>query len=208
MDLEHARQLAVALSLALEPGCERINVAGSVRREKPEPHDLEIVAIPRIERVSTGNLFGEMSELEVDHFEPALNAVLEAGLWEFDPVLKRNGPRYKRLREVRTGMCCDVFLATYAGWGGAMVIRTGPADFSHDLVTLALRQRKHVADGYLVHGHMKSENGCPKGSSCPLIIPTLDELAFFGALGLPWCEPKDRTAEWLWAEAKKRAVQA
>ncbi len=216
MDLDRARFLAVALRLALEPGCERIEIVGSVRRLKPDPHDLEIVAIPRTSRVSTGNLFGEMSELEVDHFEPALRAALDSGRWELDPLLKRDGPRYKRLREPQTGMCCDLFLTTPAGWGGALAIRTGPADFSEALVTLALRQRRHVAGGYLIHGHPKPRRGagfrgeeeypCPRGAACPLIIPTLTEEAFFEALGLPWCEPPERTADWLWAQAKKNVL--
>jgi DNA polymerase/3'-5' exonuclease PolX len=192
MNLDQALHLAVGLRLALEPGCVRIEIAGSVRRGKPEPHDLEIVAIPKSTFVATGNLFGEMSELEMDHFEPALRDVLAGGRWEFDPTIKRNGPRYKRLREVDTGMCCDLFLATVAGWGGALAIRTGPAEFSQGLVTLALRQGKHVADGYLIHGHPKPEGGCPKGSRCPLILPTLTEAAFFSALDLEWCEPRDR----------------
>jgi len=206
MRLDEVRQLAEGLKLFLEPGCEQIEIAGSVRREKPDPHDLELVVIPKSTFVEAGNLFGEMGHIEYDDFEPALDQLLEAGQWEFDPVLKRNGPRYKRLRHVRTGISADVFLTTLAGWGGALAIRTGPADFSQGLVTLALRQRKHVADGYLIHGHMKAESGCPKGSRCPLIIPTVDEVAFFSALGLPWCEPKDRTAEWLWAEAKKKVM--
>jgi len=206
MNHAQALQLASGLRLALEPGCERIEIAGSVRREKPDPHDLELVAIPKSTFVEAGNLFGEMSHIEYDEFEPALQHLLEVGQWEFDPVLKRNGPHYKRLRHVRTEICADIFLTTPAGWGGALAIRTGPADFSQGLVTVALRQRKHVADGYLIHGHMKPESGCPKGSSCSLIIPTPTEEAFFQALGLPWCEPKDRTAEWLWAEAKKKVM--
>ena len=192
MSLDQAMHLAIGLRLALEPGCDRIEIAGSVRRGKPEPHDLEIVLIPKRTFVQTGNLFGEMSELELDHFEPALRDVLAGGRWEFDPLIKRNGPRYKRLREVQTGMCCDLFMATLAGWGGALAIRTGPAEFSQGLVTLALRQGKHVADGYLIHGHPKPEGGCPKRSRCPLILPTLSEEAFFSALGLQWCEPRDR----------------
>ena len=206
MKLDEGWRLAVGLRLALEPGCDRIEIAGSVRRGKPEVHDLEIVASPKTEFVATGNLFGEMSELEVDHFEPTLRDVIENGPWEFDPVLKRNGPRYKRLRHARTGVSCDLFLVTPAGWGGAMAIRTGPAEFSQALVILALRQGKHVADGYLLHGHPKLDVPCPKGSSCRLIVPTLTEESFFEALGLPWCEPQKRSAEWLWAEERKRAL--
>ena len=93
-----------------------------------------------------------------------------------------------RLRAIAWGTVAGAL----AGWGGALAIRTGPAEFSQGLVALALRQGKHVADGYLIHGHPKTEGGCPKGSRCPLILPTLTEEAFFSALGLQWCEPRHR----------------
>jgi len=215
-----ARNLAELLILDLLPGCTRVEIAGGVRREKPEPHDLEIVVIPKSSFVPTGNLFGEMSELECDHFEPAFMSLLERGEWELDPVLKRDGPHYKRLRHVTSGMCADVFLTTKRGWGGAMAIRTGPADFSQALVTLARRQGKHVADGYLVHGHPKTrhpaadyvkhhleELSCPKGAACPLIIPTLEEADFLSALGLPHWDPAARTAELVWKKAKMEATR-
>ena len=208
-----ARNLAELLILDLLPGCTRVEIAGSVRREKPEPHDLEIVVIPKSSFVPTGNLFGEMSELECDHFEPAFMSLLERGEWELDPVLKRDGPHYKRLRQVTLGMCADVFLTTKRGWGGAMAIRTGPADFSQALVTLARRQGKHVADGYLIHGHSKPrrpgpdgeeevEYACPNGASCPLILPTAEEADFFAALELPYWDPATRTADLVWKKAK------
>jgi len=219
-----ARNLAELLILDLLPGCTRVEIAGSVRREKPEPHDLEIVVIPKSSFVPTGNLFGEMSELECDHFEPAFMSLLERGEWELDPVLKRDGPHYKRLRHVTSGMCADVFLTTKRGWGGAMAIRTGPADFSQALVTLARRQGKHMADGYLIHGHPKprrlkmrtailpageaeEEYPCPKGESCPLILPTLEEADFLSALGLPHWDPAARTAELVWKKAKMEATR-
>ena len=104
-------------------------------------------------------------------------------------------------------MACDLFLTTARGWGGALAIRTGPAEFSQALVTLALRQRKCVADGYLLHGHPRfAKGGCSRGALCPLILPTPEETDFLSALGLPWCEPRDRTAEWLWAEARRKVL--
>jgi len=39
MELQQARSLADALAEALSPGCERISVAGSVRRGKLEVHE-------------------------------------------------------------------------------------------------------------------------------------------------------------------------
>jgi hypothetical protein len=217
MNHVEARNLAELLILDLHPGCARGEVAGSVRRGKPEPHDLEVVVIPKSSFVPMGNLFGEMSELECDHFEPAFVWLLQQAEWELDPVLKRDGPHYKRLRHVTSGMCADLFLTTERGWGGAMAIRTGPADFSRALVTLARRQGKHVADGYLIHGHPKprrqisgfddreEEYPCPEGESCPLIIPTLEEADFLSALGLPHWDPAARTAELVWKKAGMEA---
>jgi len=196
--MKHAEALALARGLiaTLATDCERIQIAGSVRRGKEECKDLEVVAIPRYERQPTMDLFGGLVEsATVNVLEQRLPGLFELGEWGLDPVLRRNGPRYKRMVHLATGMCCDLFIVTRAGWGGAMVIRTGPAEFSRAVVTSALRQGKHVADGYLLHGHPKPKGGCPKGADCPLILPTLEETAFLAALGLPWAEPADRTLE-------------
>ena len=196
--MKHADALALAQGLiaTLATTCARIQIAGSVRRGKEECKDLEVVAIPRHERQQTMDLFGELAEsVTVNVLEQRLPGLFELGEWGLDPVLRRNGPRYKRLVHYATGMCCDLFIVTRAGWGGAMVIRTGPAEFSRAVVTLALRQGKHVADGYLLHGHAKLKDACPRGADCALIIPTLEETAFLAALGLPWMEPGHRTAQ-------------
>jgi len=55
LPLSTAITLAESIVTALAPGCSRIAIAGSVRREKPEVGDIEIVCIPRV----TGHdLFG------------------------------------------------------------------------------------------------------------------------------------------------------
>jgi len=196
--MKHADALALAQGLveALTPVCSRIEIAGSVRRGKEQCGDLEIVAIAKYERQQTMDLFGEVAEsVTVNVLEQRLPGLFELGEWGLDLVLRRNGVRYKRLLHYPTWMCCDLFIVTQAGWGGAMVIRTGPAEFSRAVVTLALRLGKHVADGYLLHGHAKLKDACPRGADCPLIIPTLEEADFLAALGLPWMEPGHRTAQ-------------
>jgi len=44
--LEDARQIIGELVALLRPACERIEIAGSVRRGKLEVHDAEVVIIP------------------------------------------------------------------------------------------------------------------------------------------------------------------
>lgn len=207
MDIGPAIGIALQLREDLEPACRRIEIAGSIRRGKPEVKDIEIVAIPRTTIEPVRDLFGETSKtVEVLHLEELLGDLLDPELawtWELDPVQRRNGPRYKRLRHRRTGICCDLFLTTERGWGGCLAIRTGPWDFSRALVILARRQGKHVGDGYLIHQHPKPEGGCPKGAGCPLIIPTPEEVDFLAALKLPWVEPADRTEQWVWRQASE-----
>ena len=211
MDIGKALGIALRLVEDLESGCTRIEIAGSLRRGKPEVKDIEIAAIPRVTIETIEDMFGDScGTVEVFHFEEHLGNLLDLELgweWELDPVQRRNGPRYKRLRHKIAGICCDLFLTTERGWGGCLAIRTGPWDFSRALVTLARRQWKHVADGYLVHHHPKPKGGCPKGSSCPLIVPTPEEADFFAALDLPWIEPCDRTASWVWEKAKERVFR-
>src|SRR6185436_3773422 len=58
--LTEARQVADALARQMEPYCEQVAVAGSVRRGKPDPKDLEIVAVPTWTHApDQGDLFGE-----------------------------------------------------------------------------------------------------------------------------------------------------
>ena len=47
MTLAYARDLAEALVELLRPACQRIEIAGSIRRGKARPNDIEIVAVPR-----------------------------------------------------------------------------------------------------------------------------------------------------------------
>lgn len=56
--LVEARALADDLVGLLEPFAERIEVAGSVRRERPDVGDLELVAIPRFRPGAQATLFG------------------------------------------------------------------------------------------------------------------------------------------------------
>ena len=47
--LKEAQNIAVEICYQLEPFCEKINIAGSVRRKKQEVKDIEIVCVPKLE---------------------------------------------------------------------------------------------------------------------------------------------------------------
>jgi hypothetical protein len=50
--------MAGALVKLLAPACERIEIGGSIRRQKSWPNDIEIVAVPVIATFAQSTLFG------------------------------------------------------------------------------------------------------------------------------------------------------
>jgi DNA polymerase/3'-5' exonuclease PolX len=46
MELKRAQEIASQVITKLAPYCERIEVAGSIRRRRPFVHDIDVVVIP------------------------------------------------------------------------------------------------------------------------------------------------------------------
>lgn len=173
--LPYADALALAEHLVtlLQPGCERILIAGSLRRQKKEVGDIELVAMP-------------MLTPALDLFRQPIAGMEHSGLDERLALLKtegytKNGPKYKQF--IYQGVSVDLFIASPETWGCVATIRTGSADFTHWLVT-----------------PRRSGGGCPshlKFSEGRLIsggghYPTPEEIDVFAALEQRWVEPVDR----------------
>lgn len=177
--------------------CERVQIAGSVRRGKESPKDLEIIGIPIRQEYQHMDLFGPTGDVETRNLMDA-----------FAPPegfrMLRNGTLYKQAEHLETGLRIDIFLGTERNWGGLLTIRTGPRDFSQALVTLARRRGLQVSGGYYIHRHPTKldENGkaipCQFGDECAMILPTPEEGDFFRALGIAWAEPGYRDARYVW----------
>lgn len=115
----YAEALQVAEKLVdwLAPACDRIVIAGSIRRRCDLIGDIELVAIPTPLR----NLFGE----------PTGETLLDLHLRKTD--LLKNGDRYKQFMD--SGYQVDLFLAQPDTFGYILMLRTGSAAFSHSMVT-------------------------------------------------------------------------
>jgi DNA polymerase/3'-5' exonuclease PolX len=170
---------ADALALAervidhLRPVCERIEIAGSLRRKKPDVGDIEICCIPRTIRYE--DLFGELGPVE---------SLLERSdlLSDIGKLIK-GGPHYKQLD---LGICnLDLFITTPEKWGVIFTLRTGPADFSHNLVTV--RQ----AGGFLP-SYMQVKDGRIWLRGSREVLPTPEERDVFKTIGMNWIEPEYR----------------
>jgi DNA polymerase/3'-5' exonuclease PolX len=181
MHLEEARAIGDEVAGLLRPACHRVVVAGSVRRLKRDPHDVEIVAQPLLEKRNV-----DMFRYEVVPVTDAVFADLqERRLLLLDQRVKRNGPRYKRFLYRDTEIPVEVFLVHDVGqWGPLLAIRTGPAEFGHKLVTA------RVQGGAMPDG-MRMAGGWPERDE--MRVYAENERAFFDAIGVPLWSPEDRT---------------
>lgn len=207
--MNHSEALNVAQALVgyFQPGCTRIEIAGSVWRGKPDVKDIEIVCIPDLAPPEKPRLeFGKpMPPTHKTKLDELVHRMLQVG----DIRVEANGDRYKRLYLKYAGIKCDLFIVIPPSeWGVQMVIRTGPSDFSHWIVT----NRKFggaLPDGYFVkHGVVwladeMNKQDVPDDQNKALKLLTSanhlsmpEEVDFLNFLGLGWIEPRERVAQW------------
>jgi DNA polymerase/3'-5' exonuclease PolX len=174
MKLAEAQAIAEGVRAALLPHCERCEIGGSIRRQRPEVGDVEIIAIPRTLHVAT-DLFGGKTLPVLD---PGFAEVV--GRWKH---IKGSAHGRYTQREL-PGIVLDLFICDARNWGLIFAIRTGSADW--------VRQRLACA---WVRAGYKSQEGrlrvrTVRGLAC--VQETPDERGLFALIGLPWTEPQDR----------------
>ncbi len=193
MELEQARELARQWIELLRPYSDRIEIAGSVRRCKVEVKDIEIVAAPRFDNkvktirteLSFPGIFHEQIDLPVEFISNKILEALNSGILPGRKI--KGGERYWQIA-MPGGINLDLFMVLPpAQWGIIYTIRTGPADFSHWIVTSrrfggALPSYARVSEGQLFQGDQA--------------IPMPEEIDFLNFLGLGWIEPGQREAKW------------
>lgn len=125
--LNVADSLARRIVDELSPACERIEIAGSVRRRKPRVHDIDLVAIPK----PGDALFGEDASLPT-RLDYCLDTLARVRRLRF----VKCGPRAMTLEvPAVTGLRLEIWTATADTFGWIYCLRTGPADFTRRLVT-------------------------------------------------------------------------
>jgi len=118
--LSMGRSVAIDIRDVLDGSCHRIEIAGSIRRGKPEVGDIELLCVPKY----APDLFGDAGESLLDSL---ITDEIAGGFLESRGAV---GPKNKLLRHVRTGIPLDVFSTTEENWGMAMFVRTGPAEWN------------------------------------------------------------------------------
>lgn len=182
MHLSEARVVAQEIVDALAPACERIVIAGSIRRQKPDSiKDVEIVAISKPFRpvfgvkAQGGELHALVDQLRSDGRILARTDGRGRTAW---------GQKYRRGLWGPRAVPLDLFIVTRETWGAQLTIRTGDADFSRKLVTPR-------SNGGVMPEALRLQDGVLWRSG--VAVPTPDEPDFFRALELTWIEPPHRS---------------
>lgn len=191
MNLNDAKTASQNIRSALLPACDRIEIAGSIRRGSERPGDIDIVLVLRPGRPAVE--FGQKNPIFKTHLDTLLYDLEQQHL-----ILGTSGGDKLKKFEVditKWGVAgaipvvvkMQITIATPETWAYWFVIRTGPAEFSHWLVT------PQVSGGALPEGmyfkdcllHTKSGNAYPE-----------NEKYLFEAIGLDWIEPTERKPQW------------
>ena len=177
--LGRAQVIAWIVLRELAPYCDRIEIAGSIRRRKETVKDVEILAVPKPGRT---DLFGKvLSDALTDYLAPI--AGHDSHPWRLR--LDKNGratlgPSNKLL--LFDGFPIDVFTTTEMHWAMSLFVRTGPAEWNVKAMVQFQRlgMRGHAYDGL---------TGVTRDGKD---VPVADERDVFRLLDWPWAEPELR----------------
>jgi DNA polymerase/3'-5' exonuclease PolX len=150
MKLSQANGLANNILLRLQPYTERIHIAGSIRREKSEVKDIEIICMPRFIDGGQTALFGEnIAEKIISH--NYVEVVMKLG-----KVIKgKPDGRYMQI-ELPQRINLDLFMPDPVDYYRQYAVRTGSADYA----------QRTIARGWNKKGWCGSDKGLRKITDC------------------------------------------
>ncbi len=160
---------------------ERIVVAGSIRRKRPFPKDIDIVAISKVVDASKPGWFAPVKTRE-SLLHSRIDEFVKKGVAK--PRVKVDGKtmvsEFVAFVEFE-GLPLDLYYASEETWWGLVQMRTGSARFNTMLATRALGM------GLKFHGdgHGITRNGVRLDDS-------LSEESIFKALNLKYLLPEER----------------
>jgi DNA polymerase (family 10) len=165
--LERAEIEPFALKIirAIQPYCTKVEVAGSIRRQKDAVNDIDIVVEPKPH--SWIKLLKEIRR-------------------KFDAVTEKQGAKLATLyvpfvsKQGQGHVQVDLYRASRRTWGILLLIRTGSAKHNIYLASLALRKGYRLA----YSKGLLNEKG--------EVVASKTERDVFQALGLDYIAPKDR----------------
>jgi len=195
MLLSPAKEIAIGLWGQLKSHCEICKVAGSIRREKPEVKDIEIVCLPKM--VMGKDLFeNDTVAVRSQEFDKTVSSLGEIVKGKF-------GGKYMQIKLKDWDIVLDLFTPDDFDFYRQFAIRTGSADWTS----------RYIAGGWKKIGWCGSDAGLRLQSQCEgkegpdgktkwrfnvpkaqEVLPPVwkSEKELFDWLKLKWVEPKNR----------------
>lgn len=171
MELTRAREIAEELKSQIGPACERVMIAGSIRRQKPDPGDIELLVIPKYD-------CGVIDMLDRKVAELISQEVVALRLNKLGrPVY---GLKNKLLVHLSSEVGVDIFSTDEECWPVALVVRTGGKETNMRIATAALQR------GYRFHAYGSGFTTPDSELVCR------SERDVFEFVGLPYLPPEQR----------------
>jgi DNA polymerase/3'-5' exonuclease PolX len=166
MELERAQIIANQVKEKLAPYCERIEIAGSIRRRRPWVKDIDLVCIPK----NQGQFVYQLQQL--GPFKVCGNKLIRVS---YQPIE------------------LDVYVATPETWATLLLIRTGST--KHNVMLCKLARQKGMklhADGSGLFEICYDKVGMDTQQEREERVAGDTEASIFQALGLKYKEPWER----------------
>ncbi len=187
--MEKARAIAEELKWQLETGCDRVEIVGDIRRQKPEVRDIKLLCIPTegwpippVYRDLVDLISDQLPEFEdIDPIDDEVMILIVEGVLGFRPKGRRAyGPKKKFMVHAPSGIGVDIFTTDNQCWSIALVVTTG-GDMTNKRIASAAQRKgwrfRTSGDGFdTLNSH----------------ITCTTEREVFEAVGLPYLSPEQR----------------
>lgn len=176
IELSEAQVLANKVREYITPAMVRVEIAGSIRREKPVVGDIELVAIVE-DQEKLLKLIGDVGQ------------TIKTGVPGVIPWTPKADAKYIRVR-LNEGMNLDLFVARPENWGGLFLMRTGSAagadgNAFNGFTPGCFSRWKKLSGGGRMTDVMPT---MPDGTQ----LPVYEEQDFFDLLEMDFVPPVDR----------------
>ena len=183
MQLDSARGIAGRFVGLIAPHCERVMVVGSIRRKRPEVHDVDVVAISRITQAMKEGWFGQEkiheSRLHWRIAELLADGTAKARVKKDGKTMVGEGVAMLEYE----GFPVDIYYATAETWGGLVLVRTGSTE--HNIVLT----RRAIEKGWKLHADGTGVWDARVGGKR---VDDGSEPGIFAVLDLPYRKPENR----------------
>jgi DNA polymerase/3'-5' exonuclease PolX len=170
LPLAEAEAIAVGVMQQLEPHCEVISLAGSLRRQRPTIGDIEIVCVPKPYDAS-----------------PLFCSGIATVVNQWEKVRGELPCKYTQ-RILPEGIRLDLFMVHPDGYGLQRAIRIGSADWCRTILAPAWVGAGYHSEGGLLRRIDNTGGIYTLGS----VVPVRTEPELFRLIDLPWVHPRDR----------------